>query len=303
VKYIDLPGAIQTYKNGGNVTEYLRHSLGESANSEEIIEVAYDLQAGTYIQHFNEHRDQVNRYIGELTTILRAHVLDASTILDVGTGECTTLTGVAVGCFERADRILACDISWSRLYVGRAFATQHMPTAIRSRFHPFVASFFALPFADKSVDVTWTSHALEPNGGHERKALSELFRVTKQKLCLFEPNYEANSPEGKARMERLGYIRNLKTTAEQLGATVNDWIRIEHAINPLNPTYAFIITPPSAPASDYLWACPASHERLVPHNGFLFSQGAGLAYPVLLDIPVLRVEAAILASALLHREH
>ena len=40
--------------------------------------------------------------------------------------------------------------------------------------------------------------------------LRELFRVTKKKLVLFEPSYELNSEEGKVRMDRLGYIKDIE---------------------------------------------------------------------------------------------
>ena len=39
----------EAYARGENITSLLRTEQGTSANSEEIIEIAYDLQAGRYI--------------------------------------------------------------------------------------------------------------------------------------------------------------------------------------------------------------------------------------------------------------
>lgn len=300
MRYPNLAGAVEVYQDGGNVTEYLRQTLGETSNTDAIIEIAYDLQAGSYVRHFQQHYAAMIAYIDEISSVLRDHIRPGDTILDVGTGECTTLVGVAERCFATTKTILACDISWSRLNVGRQFAAQNL-----SGCQPdlFAASFFALPLADKSVDVIWTSHAVEPNGGREREALAELFRVARRKVCLFEPCYEANSSEGRERMDRLGYIRGLAAAAESLGASIEDCVRIESAFNPLNPTYAFVVTPPTRPSAAHLWACPASHHALVSKAGFLYCESCGLAYPVLLDIPILRSEAAILATGLLTRNH
>jgi hypothetical protein len=75
------------------------------------------------------------------------------------------------------------------------------------------------------------------------KALAEIFRVAKIKVCLLEPYYEGNSNEVRRRMRRLCYIRGLPDTIEELGGVLEDCVRVEHAVNPLNPTYAFVMRP------------------------------------------------------------
>ena len=40
-----------------------------------------------------------------------------------------------------------------------------------------------------SVDIIYTNHSLEPNGGREEVILKELLRVTNKYLILFEPIY------------------------------------------------------------------------------------------------------------------
>lgn len=169
-----------------------------------------------------------------------------------------------------------------------------------------MCTFFALPLRSKSIDVVWTSHAVELNAGGERKALTEIFRVAKSSLCLLEPYYEGNSDEGKRRMRHLGYIRALPDAIAELGGVLEDCVRVEHAVNPLNPTYAFVITPPpcmnaeSAVQDRDFWACPSTGYPLSFLDGFIYCERSGLAYPILRGIPVLREESAILATALRH---
>jgi len=140
---------------------------------------------------------------------------------------------------------------------------------------------------------------LEPNGGREHLALAELIRVARKKLVLFEPCFEKNSPAGQERMTKLGYIKGVQRAVEELGATCEEIIPIANIANPLNPTHAFIVTPPASQSSgSSFWACPATRLPMERVDDFFWSEYSMLAYPVIRGVPVLRPEAAILASAL-----
>ncbi|WP_269716445.1 methyltransferase domain-containing protein [Caulobacter sp. NIBR2454] len=293
--------ATQAYREGRNVAEHLRALLGEDANTGAIIEAAYDLQAGSYVASFVSSD---NPYPIEIAQILRPHLTEAETILDVGTGECTTLYSVGKHAFSEHHRLFACDISWSRLRSAVTWLERTAPEVL-DRLSLAVGDMLNLPFQSKSVDVVWTSHAIEPNGGREREALRELFRVARQKVCLFEPSYEDNSPEGRARMDSHGYIRGLPEAIADCGGVLHEKVRLERANNPLNPTFAYIITPPPLAGgeepprrSNLVWACPNTGLALEEEAGFLFCPDAGLAYPILKGLPILRQDAAILATGL-----
>lgn len=199
-------------------------------------------------------------------------------------------------------RQFATDISWSRLFLGLRFLRSQLGAEASSGIEAFAGDFFRLPFLDKAIDIVWTSHALEPNGGREHDAIAELFRVARKYLILFEPCYEENSAEGKARMDSLGYIKGLREVIARLGGTVERSWRAQYLDNPLNPTHIFIVRPPGEmrerPQSP--WACPATKTPMRKFDGYFWSEHSLLAYPILKDIPVLRVESAILASALAH---
>lgn len=300
MKYCDLRPAIEAYKKGENVMATLRELLGAAGNIDTIVEVAYDLQAGSYTEYVESNPDYWNSYSDELAAVLKDYVGPGISTLDVGTGEMTTLAGVAKRAFTGAGDMYACDISFSRIKAGRAFVSKVMAPEQAARLHPFVGNLFSLPFLDNSIDVIWTSHALEPNGGKELEALSELFRIAARHVVLFEPSYEKNSDEGRARMDRLGYIRDLPGAIAKAGGELLDVVPMKVVSNPLNPTHAFICKAPqrdaAKPASP--WACPDTRMPMQARGDCFFSPASRLAYPIIAGIPVLRAEQAVLASSL-----
>jgi hypothetical protein len=199
--------------------------------------------------------------------------------------------------------MLACDISFSRLKVGKSFAREALGPSLVDRVTAFVGNMFGLPFADSSIDVVWTSHAIEPNGGREAAAVAELLRVTRGHLVLFEPSYEANTDEGRRRMDSLGYVKGLPATIEALGGRIIDRLAVRNVANPLNPTLALVCVPPRPRAATLAtgaiaWTCPATGTALQWRETCFFSPQSLLAYPVLEGVPLLRVEHAVMASAL-----
>lgn len=161
----------------------------------------------------------------------------------------------------------------------------------------FVADLFEIPLRDNAVDVVYTSHAIEPNGGHEKEILRELYRVAKKYLVLFEPGYEFASAEGKARMERHGYIKDLPGAAMSLGYTVLESRMLDFATNTLNPTSVLIIEKNETPQSTGLiFQCPVTGTGLENRGEAYFSPEAYLMYPVIRNIPCLLGAHAILGS-------
>jgi ubiquinone/menaquinone biosynthesis C-methylase UbiE len=297
MKFIDVLEAKSIYKKGENITQYLREKFDSQDNTSEIIEIAYDLQAGNYIDNVNANRDKAERYAVELSEILSEHLKSGDSLLDVGTGEITTLTLVLNNLDISLSDILAMDISWSRLSHGVKFHHENRKKKLPLR--PFVADIREIPLHEKCVDVVTSSHALEPNGKNLETLLCELFRVTKKRLVLFEPSYELNSEEGKVRMDKLGFIKDIEGKVKNLGGTVLDVIPI-HNIDYLNPTACYIIEPPSHGIKhlDTVKFCiPGSSFKLEVDGQFMFSKDTGLVFPILDEIAVLKTASAILASS------
>ena len=301
IEIFNLAKARNACLSGQNVTELLRKEFQVDRNTPEIIEIAYDLQSGSYIENFLKEPIQPTKYSMELAAILGEHVGPDDRLLDVGTGELTTLSLLVRFLTRKPSEIFAVDISWSRIYKGLSFASKQMGSNVRL-LRPFVGDVGELPLCDKSMNVTTSSHALEPNGGRLNEILKELFRVTADKLVLFEPYYEGNSSEGKARMDSLGYIKGLEASVLELGGELIDRIEIKNIANRLNPTVCFVIKPPKQSYREVagckgIYSVPGSNLPLVEADGFLYSADVGVCYPILKGIPVLRSSCYVLATA------
>ena len=155
---------------------------------------------------------------------------------------------------------------------------------------------------DKSVDIAISSHALEPNGKLLTSLLSEIFRVSKNKCVFFEPSYEYNSRDGKQRMDKLGYIKDMEGSVKALGGKLIDFKLLKNPVNKINPTACFVISPPldnfDKVQSDLKLSVPGTNFPLRLSNGFMVSEDTGLVFPILDKIPVLKEDAAILATGM-----
>lgn len=291
---IDLLKVKKKYNEGVNIMEALREELNSTVNTSQIIEIAYDMQSGSYIGLMS---DATNRYFEECKVILKEYSDHAKTILDAGAGELTTTAHIINKLAFKGD-VYAFDISWSRLKVGLDYFEQINHSPIQS----FVADMKNIPLLDNSIDVVYTNHALEPNRGSEEVLLTELNRVAKQKIVLFEPYYEGGSESIKARMDQHNYIRGLEKTIKEVGCQLDEIIQLKNATNPNNPTFAFIITPSKKSregvSNSDVFACPNSNQPLQKMDTCFFCESSFLAYPIIEGIPVLKKEISILASHL-----
>jgi ubiquinone/menaquinone biosynthesis C-methylase UbiE len=306
LKHFDILEAKKAYNEGRNITELLRSQKNIDSNTSEIIETAYDVQAGSYIEHILNNPKQAAAYATELASILDNHTTEADSLLDIGTGELTTLSNLIRRLENKPKEVFAFDISWSRIYRGITYAKDVMGVDYKL-LRPFVSDISEIPLLDKSINITTSSHALEPNGGKLKELLEELFRITIDKLVLFEPCFEINTEEGKQRMERLGYIKNIDGVVEELGGKLVEKIIIKNTINPLNPTVCFVIIPPpsvkemstkKADTKNSIFSVPGTNIPLIEFEEYYFSNQVGLCYPKLKAIPILKSNAAILASSL-----
>jgi hypothetical protein len=260
-------------------------------NTVEDIMISYDFQAGSYIRSYEQNPGYLDGYTAELRKVLgRLGPMD--TLLEAGCGEATTLGVLAAGMPARP-ALGGFDISWSRVKLGLGFAAARGLSP-----QLFCADLFRIPLADRSVDVVYTSHSIEPNGGRERDAISELARVARKWLVLLEPAYDLASADARQRMESHGYVRNLAATIRDLGLELAEHRLFPVCANPLNPTglYLVKIGSPAGRASAFAFQCPVSGTPLEPGPDAYFSPESLLAYPVLRGVPCLVENNAILAT-------
>lgn len=288
-------GMRAAYAQGGNAMEFARQTESTLGNSPIATLIAYDLQAGSYISGARANPEARLHWCDQLASILNPYITSQSTVLEVGCGEATTLAGVLKRLNNSPRHALGFDISWSRCAHGLSWLAENDALA-----DLFVADLFEIPLADSSVDVVYTSHSLEPNGGREEAAIKELMRIARRAVVLVEPVYELAGSEAQVRMREHGYVRNLKNTAEVLGAKVTDYRLLGYCGNPLNPSGLIVID--KAPMNlsdshDIQWRCPLTHSELVADVMGFYSPDTGIVYPVLGGVPLLRSSHAVVASS------
>lgn len=283
------------YVSGRNVSAILRECLHVEGNTEAIIEIAYDLQAGSYTRAMADPgmaqaKAAFFDAVAEVVTGLGA----IESLLEAGVGEATTLAGVLTRLTPPPPVAGGFDLSWSRIAEARRWlASQDLGDV-----HLCTASLLDIPCADDSVDLVFTSHAIEPNGGRELSILQELYRVTRKWLLLLEPGYELAGPEARARMAQHGYCRGLPDLCRELGYDVVEHRLFPISVNPMNPTALLLIRKhgADAPTTQDIWVCPRYKTPLADLGGMLYSPEALSVYPRIAGIPCLRVDNAILAS-------
>lgn len=289
---------VKAYKNDENITLFMKKVMELDDNTEEIIETAYDLQAGSYVRFFEIpfYHDRKTSYGIDIAKEILAWTKPAS-LLEAGIGEGTTFSYVMsafddIGVTDIDTH--GFDLSWSRI----AECKKWLKKQGRSQTYLSVASLFNLPYADNSFDVVYTSQAIEPNRGQEKRILNELWRVASRYIVLSEPAYELVSEDIQQRMDKYGYCRNLKDHAESLGMKIVKYELFETKMSePENPLGILVIEKnPDAPTAKPQLACPRYGNPLNEYEESLFSPESLRAYPKIQGIPCLRIENGIIAS-------
>ena len=275
----------ELYNRGVNITVELQNRLHSQENSLEAIRLAYDFQAGTYVEHYLSNKEYCHKVSDIVSDKIKACFPDAKSVLDVGCGE---LTGT-MSLYKKLcnfDYFYGCDLSLSRLFVGRKFLRDNdfEDTKIRC----YTGSMTHLPHPDNSIDLIISQHALEPNRGRELDILKELLRVARCGLLLMEPDYKNACSEQKRRMDKLGYVNRLEESFEQLGVGF-DISPMDIWDDVLNKASLFSVfkqnkTEVGAPPKDFI--DPISKTALIKNSNYYFSIDQGLLYPIVKKIPV-----------------
>lgn len=282
------------YAENVNIMGWFREVSGRRENSTDAILISYDLQSGSYTRALEdpEHRARLDRYTREIGTVLSG--LGATSILEAGVGEATTLVPVVRSLQPRPASVAGFDISWSRIH----FARQHCAAHDLGAAQLCTGDLFAMPFADSAFELVYTAHAIEPNHGRESEALRELYRVARRWVVLFEPSYELGGEATKQRIEEHGYCRGLVALAQEFGWKIAGHRLLVNPMRENNQTAVLVIEKAVVAAGKAVsgFGCPLCHRRLERIRGQLFCADCARIFPVIDDIPCLLPGNGVLGS-------
>ncbi len=286
-----LPRIKEIYESGGNIIQYLKNIELRDFNSLQDILISYDFQSGEYIKQIEANLQYSFDYSNAIAIIIKS-LGQFQSLMEIGVGEATTLVNVLKKLEDRLIKSYGFDISWSRIHVAEQYLNNN-----NLKSNLFVADLFNIPLFDNSIDVVYTSHSVEPNGGREKEALKELYRITNKYLILLEPTYEFADEAGKERMKKNGYIQNILGTIRELNYNLIEYKKFDISINPLNPTGLYIIKKDNeVEQKNVNFRCPISKELLTEYSDHFFSEKSLISYPKISSIPCLCEFYGILTS-------
>lgn len=277
--------AATAFREGRNVVSYLSDHHPSCPRSV-IVEIAYDLQAGSYVAALND--DEMLQLQRQRSCAVTAVLTDlaVNSACEAGVGEATLLGFM---CKDSPE------ISWHGfdLSLSRTLRSKSFLKSIEAQAELFCADMRHIPLPDGSVEAVVTHHALEPNHGIELELLAELLRVTSRYLVLIEPDYERASSEQRARMENHGYIRDLHRWLQELPGKLVRYEPWPLYDNPLNRASILVFEKANQTTHLCKLVSPIGKFPLqrLPH--FLYCEEEGLLYPAPFDTPILRDDVSI----------
>ena len=222
-------------------------------------------------------RSECNQVLSELSF---------ESLLEVGAGELTTIESIYSHYSQNINTMYGIDLSLNRMLHGLVeFRKRHdfVPTISK-------ANALQLPFQDSSFDLVYSRHALEQMQGIYKIALSEMIRVSRKYIVLFEPSFEKGNLTQKVKMIRNDYFRGLDSfLTSRKDVEVLDSFLMKNSANPLNRTACYILKKVASPSKELFkgFVCPVNKDDLENKGSYLFSAKSNLAYPLIDDVPIL----------------
>tara|TARA_B100000989_G_scaffold83679_1_gene59972 strand:+ start:4326 stop:5198 length:873 start_codon:yes stop_codon:yes gene_type:complete len=269
------------YKKNININQYLKKE--KKINKTNIIKISYDIQTGSYIKAFNYRKSYkiLKPMIKELKSI------NFKSLFDFGCGELTNFFTIVKNIDTKNKNFYANDLSFSRIQHGKKF----LKNKISIKLTCFANNSTKLPMPDDSIDVVTTIHAIEPNKKDASKILKELWRISRKKLILLEPNNRLTDKmsENKRkiinkRFKKHNYVLNLEDKIKKITPNYKV-IEIKDQFNAFNPASLFIVSKNSKKKNKLNFLNPNNNRDVLKNNSnFCFSENTGELFPIIDDI-------------------
>jgi len=284
--------------------------------NEERVLIKYERMAGKYIEYYRiiqkdqtpkpvifdnnpaykSHWKTNTKRIETVAAIMSSLAGENSfSLIEVGAGELTTLVPLLKRLEGQVSASSALELAWSRLEVGKKFAKEENITIDQY----IKASALKIPLPDNSIDIVFTSHCLEQIGKKSEQAISEMARIARKYIIMVEPGLEFVDKYQQKINREAGRVEEIDKQIKQQGL---DLIRHElfpYCNNIFNRATLYVIEISSSQSNEPDLRCPCCEQELnyVEQGGYLHCDSCKSLYPQIKEIPCLREEDAILASA------
>lgn len=269
---------------------------------------SYDLQAGSYINHYESNikspcldeegcvslsfANLLAKRAKNLAAFINASQIGGGksfSLLEAGCGEATFLLEL-IRHLPSNTSITGFDIAPSRVKYAQDFLSK-----MNAKASLYVASMDAIPFADNSFDVVITHHALEPNTLGAHKLISELYRVCSKLLVMIEPSFKMGNAATKQNILKHKYLQNLPASVGKLGLNLCEK-RLFYPTHEHNNSALFALKKDAFTAKSLL-ICPQCKQELEYKNAQNFCKNCHLVYPILGKTQLLRPQDGVFFSA------
>ena len=265
------------YLNKTNINQYLRKKTNLS--EKEIIKLSYDIQSSSYVKKYNYYKSKkiLSQVIKEINST------NYKSLMDFGCGELTSFYTLINNIKTKNKFFVAYDLSFSRILIGKKFLNKKNKSI---KLKLFSNNSNRIPLPDNSIDIVTSCHALEPNKKNANKILKELWRISKKKLILLEPNNQLGDKLIKKRFKKNNYILDLEKKIKKITSRYKI-INNEFNSNPLNPASIFILEKNSKKINKFNFLNPEYNNDILKKKlNFYYSEKTGQIFPIVDDIVI-----------------
>ncbi|MGD9850221.1 MAG: class I SAM-dependent methyltransferase [Nitrospirales bacterium] len=296
---LNLSHLKKLFEAGENISDYV---LRETGDPELAVFLSYEIQAGSYIASIEgeKNTETFRRSMKQFADLFIR--LGPRSILEAGVGEGTTLFNIVPFLSDAGTAFQwmgGFDLSLSRILFAQNYGKRKLEDNACSLFTGRIEQ---IPLADESVDLVFTSHALEPNRGKEGAIIAELYRVARQWLVLREPSFDLGDQQTRDHINRFRYADNIIGTIREGPYDVMEHRLWGYDFNPNNQTAVTVICKSKERKSSNVkspqFINPITRFGLVQRDGFLYDTQGCVIFPLVSGIPCLLRENALLCANL-----